>query len=546
MQRGLLTTAVCMSGPRRALLAGCASIGALGAVTFSVLRATNFRGYDEWLIFWMLSRRLLSFPHANRPLGLVWHAPAWWIAPDRLWGFVLVHGFWLTLVGLLTFLLVRRLSGGDARLALLSGAFTVAWMPSETTRVVTVQMIQYSGCAAGTLLATWLQVEAWQRQSRWRLAAAAVAAAAAALSLEAALPQLAAAPLLLLFAGAEGRRQAVRRLWWLAGSLAFVGALGARALLPVLTEPQAVSYQLGRGSVRPPGAVLRQIGLQLRFHLAPLVDTPAGDLAGPTVACAALVFVLGLAVAARHGPAGVRRVAAAAAVLGLAHAVLGYLPFVLSRAVRGPVRTEFLAAAGVGVFLAALVSLLASLTPPRARVAVSAVLGVWIVAAGTGRTVASQREWSDAIYAAQRRTLEQVAAIAPEMQPHTLVVLMQNGHTWSFSFSFSKAVEYLYADAVRGWVPRADPYLIDTRVQRGAVVSEPAAVLRAQWKERTETYRAEEVVVVTEDEAGRLSLAEEWPEDLGPLPAGGRYAPRARIRNAASPPSRLALLRETR
>lgn len=534
-----------MNGPRRAILAGCSTIAALGAVTFSVLRGTNFRGYDEWLIFWMLSRRLLSFPHANRPLGLVWHLPAWWIAPDRLWGFLLVHGAWLTGVGLLTFLLVRRLSRGDVRLALVSGAFAVAWMPSETTRVVTVQMIQYSGCAAGVLLATWLLVEAWHRQSPWLLAAAALVAAVTALSLEAALPQLAAAPLLLLFAEAEGRA-AARRRWWIAGSMVFVGSLGARAVLPLLVSSPSVSYQGGMGAVRPVSAVLRQLGVQLHFHLAPLVGAPPGELGTPVVAWAALIFLLGFALVARSRASGRRSDAAVAAVLGLAHAVAGYLPFVLSRAVRGPVRTEFLAAAGIGVLLAGIVTLLSSLAPPRARLALSAALAAWVVAAGTARTVALQREWSDGIYAAQRSTLEQLVAIAPGLQPHTLLVLMQSGHAWSFSFSFSKAVEYLYSDAVRGWVPRADPLLIDTRVERGGIVSEPVGVLRASWDERTETYRPEQVVVVQEDESGQLSLAQEWPEDLGSLPAGERYDPQARVRTGAASPPRLSILRATR
>jgi hypothetical protein len=86
-----------------------AGLTALGASLFLWVRPTNFRGYDEWLIFSLLSRGIVGFPYARRPLNLVWALPAWALAPDRLWGFLLVHATWLTLGGILVYLLVRRL-----------------------------------------------------------------------------------------------------------------------------------------------------------------------------------------------------------------------------------------------------------------------------------------------------------------------------------------------------------------------------------------------------------------------------------------------------
>jgi len=204
--------------------AAIAALAALGISTFSFLRPTNFRGYDEWLIFWMLSRKLISFPYANRPLGLTWHVPAWLVAPDQLWGFQLVHAFWLTAVGVLVFLIVRRLLPGRSDLAFLGGALAIAWMPSEETRVATVQMIQYSGCTAGALLATWLLLEAGHRQSRaLLLAAAAAAAIVTALSFEATLPILGMGAVLLLVG--KTRESARQLLPWAGGWLVLVAAL---------------------------------------------------------------------------------------------------------------------------------------------------------------------------------------------------------------------------------------------------------------------------------------------------------------------------------
>ena len=532
------------SGRTRRALAAIAALAALGISTFSFLRPTNFRGYDEWLIFWMLSRKLISFPYANRPLGLTWHVPAWLVAPDQLWGFLLVHAFWLTAVGVFVFLIVRRLLPGRPDLAVLGGALAIAWMPSEDTRVATVQMIQYSGCTAGALLATWLLLEASHRRSRALLLAAAAAATITALSFEATLPILGMGAVLLLVG--RTREGARRLLPWAGGWLVLIGALGLRAILPVVTNLGGLGYQLS-GPLRPPRGVLRHTGIQLRYHLGPLADLRVSELAEPAVWLAVLAFVAGLAVATRgqrewsRGPAA-RTAIAVAGVLGLVHAVLAYLPFLVTRGVRGPVRTEFLSAAGIAVLIAAVVVLIASLVPTRARLLAVAVLGAWVVALGTGRTIAMQREFDGSLYVNQRSTLQQISATAPGLQPHTLVVLIQSGHTWFFNFTFSKAVEYLYADAARGWAPGADPFLMATRLEPEAVWSEPHVATREPWRQDVERYRHDEVVVFGEDDTGRVSLLDAWPADLGPLPPGATYAPRSRIRAEGPAPSQLAIV----
>jgi hypothetical protein len=528
------------------LFAGIAAIAALGAASFCWLRPTNFRGYDEWLIFWMLSRGLVSFPHADRPLGLVWHLPAWWLAPDRLWGLLLVHAAWLTGAGILTFLLVRRWLPA-AGVAFLAGAFTVAWMPSELARIASVQMIQYSGAAAGALGAAWLLVEASQRRSAALLALAGGLGVATALSLEATLPLLAAAPLLLLTLGHRGDRR--RRLLWISGALTLVAAAGARLLVPLLAG-RGPSYQTGiLGAVRTPRGTLRQMAEQFQHHLLPLFEPPGEGLAHAPVAVAVLVFVAGFVLVRRlqTQPASAgegRAKLLCAALVGLAAAALGYLPFALARAIRTPERTEFLAAPGIALALAALLTLAVSFLPARARAACACVLGAWVVAVGSSRTLAQQRQWHEGgVYAAQRRMLQSLAELAPAVEPHSLVVLLQRGRAWTFEFSATKAIEYLYHDEARGSAAGTVPALHDTRFEAGGIVSEPAPALRSGWLQPVECYRYDEALVFAEDAVGRLVLLESWPaEDLGPLPPETAYAPRARIRQGPRRSERFAIL----
>ena len=70
---------------------------ALAAAQFAFVRPTNFGGTDEWLSFSLLSRGILSFPYANRPLNLAWALPGWSLFPDRLVGFLVFHALWIGL-----------------------------------------------------------------------------------------------------------------------------------------------------------------------------------------------------------------------------------------------------------------------------------------------------------------------------------------------------------------------------------------------------------------------------------------------------------------
>ena len=112
--------------PRLEAAVGAAFLLALAGALFAFVRPENFGGTDEWLSFSLLSRGILSFPYANRPLNLLWALPGWSLFPDRLVGFLVFHALWIGTGGVLVFLVVRRLLPGSGPLAFLAGALSIS------------------------------------------------------------------------------------------------------------------------------------------------------------------------------------------------------------------------------------------------------------------------------------------------------------------------------------------------------------------------------------------------------------------------------------
>jgi hypothetical protein len=514
-----------------------AALLALVALTFAVVRPTNFGGSDEWLHFSLVSRGIVDVPWANRPLNLIWHVPAWAFFPDRLRGFLVFHALWIGLGGVLVYLTARRLLGAGTPLAFLAGVFTIVWAPSDATRLCSVQMIIYSGCTLGTVLAVWLAVEGWLRRRLALAASATVAGGVAILSHEAALAPLALVPVLFLLAG--GLRERRRLVSWTLAALVVLGALGLRAALPLWTDPGRVSYQSALVGQLGPGRLASGTLRQLRLHVAPLVH-PTWERPRPVASIAVAVFLAGVLATSgawrrREGGAGVKGFAlVSAAGVGCLWALLAYLPFVPTT--HGAFRTEFLAAPGIGLLLAGGVVGAASLVPGRARMAVVLLLGTWIVFQGTQRTLAFEERWEGwSAFPGQSRNLRELAAIAPDLAPGTLVVLVPRGGTWRFDLTFRHAVRYLYEGRALGHVMRSDPLLYETQFDVAGIRSLPDPVVRGPWREEPATFPYEAIVAVSEDARGHLKLQETWPGELPPLPAGARYAPRARLRPGRLP-----------
>ena len=520
-------------------------------VTYLPVRATNFSGWDEWLVVDLTYRGLVALPYENRPFSLLFNLPGALLLPRTLMGYWLVHGLYLSFAGVLLHRLCLRLAPGRERLAFLAGVFAVVWAPADDMRLDAVLLANYSGFAFGTLLSVTMLVESAYARRRLGLALAAALAFVTIRGLESTAGLVLAAPALLWIAPRIGSRT---RLAWSAVWLAAAGAAAALAAGPLLPGHPG-SYQVsGLGFDPHPLRVASRLARQLGFHLGPLAAPSWGELLVPVVPAAVVMFVLGWRLLGRTakssppppsaggsegGPSATARMAA----VGLGMALLAYGVLVLSASVVGPGRMQVLSAPGIGLFLAALVSGLAGRLPahwgPRAAV----LLGSAVVALGAGRTAALQREWdANSYWPAQDRGLFGLTRVVPQLEPHTLVVLLDGAGAWPAAFTFHHAVEYLYGGRGRGTVWGAVPFLYGLQVVPEGILSLPYESIRSAWRAPPALYRWDEVVVVRQDAPGGVTVLDEWPAVLPTLPPAALYAPRARIRAGDPRPPEHALL----
>jgi hypothetical protein len=502
---------------------------------YSAVSSTNFGGSDEWWIRSLSDRLVVGVPYANRPLNLLWSLPGGLISRGFA-GYHVVNGIYLWLAGVLLYLLLRRLCAGHASLALLAAAFFVVWAPSDRARLNTVKGTFCSGATMSLLLAVVLLVEARWRGSRAMLVAAGVVAWATVRGYEAALPLLLAAPLLLLClpAGARGWRPA----WWVVWAAPVALATAQTSNAAFVSGEARYQMEITRLD-RQPAAVLSRVAFQYEQHLLPLVTSDPHELRDARVALAA-AFLLGGAVlihrltreerAADRGP---RRLLVAIAG-GLAAAGLGYAPYVLSRIGATTDRTQYVSGPGIATALAGAAVLAALPLPPRRRWLVVGALGCWVIAVGTGRTLAMQRYWDGkSLFPQQAATLREIKALAPDLKPGTLVVLVDHCGHWNAVFTFRHAVEWMYERRATGflWRPSFRGQLFYPTVFGPAGVrTVPWESIQRAWDEPPTLHRYDEVLAVRRrPEECQVSLEGQWPAELPPLPPGARYAPAERI-----------------
>ena len=497
----------------------------------------NFGGYDEWLIVHLTATGRYSIPYANRPLELFWDMPAPLLFPHRLAAFVWLHAAYLWLVGVAVWGALRRLVPGAGLAAFTAGALAAAWAPRDSLRLNAIETVAYSGATAVALAAAAVLWTAWARRSVPLLAVGALLAVLSARTYESVVPLLLSAPALLWAEPVDPARRAARWRWAAGWELAVAGA--ALAAVSGVVSPQGGSYQMSalRLDLSPLGVASRLVQ-QAGFHLLPAVAVPPAEVASWPAAMAALAFVAGaLPLARGAAPAWEARGAA----IGLALAVLGWSVFALSPAIRTAERTQFLSAPGVGVFLAALVGLLARALPPSLRPAAAVLLGAWIVAAGAGRTAAMQRDWdASSLWAAQSSSLRAITGAVPDVVPGTMVVLFDEARAWPATFTFRHAMQYLYDGRAVGHVVGAHAFLYPTWFTPRGAVTEPLADVRGPWDAPPTLHRAAEMVVLTLRADGTVELHETWPASL-PAADGAAYAPRARLAPGPLPASRAVL-----
>jgi hypothetical protein len=244
---------------------------------------------------------------------------------------------------------------------------------------------------------------------------------------------------------------------------------------------------------------------------------------------------------ARQGDRGAAAIAMAA---GLALAGLGFAAFLPVPDLTAPLRTQFLPAPGLGVFLAGCALWLASWPPARLRPLAAAVLAGWVMWVGTACVHAMQRHWNmRSLYGRQSHFLRELTRLAPDLAPGTLVLLVDRTDAWR-PFAFQHAVEYMYEGRATGHLagPREN-VLVPTHMTDAGVVREPIPAIRGPWRSPATVHRYEQVVVVRYVADGSVEVLDEWPRRLGELPAGASYAPRARIVPGGREPRSRAVLR---
>jgi hypothetical protein len=500
---------------------------------------TNFDGFDDWPIIDISSRGILDAPNANRPLAYLWLLPNHWLGLHRLGFFAFLYLVYWSAGAWLVYALVRRLAPERQRLALLTASLFVVWAPGDLYRLNTVGRALYAGFAVGALAALALLVESWLRRNRLLLGAAALVAFVAVRSYEGTLPILAGGWLLLFVARDRGGRL----LPWLAAWTASLVAAAALAVRPALLGGPEASYQLSvLGVTYSPWELGRRLFLQYAYHLVPLVNKPLSELLVPAVPAALIVFAALLVWGGAteggdhdHGPDEWRWLLKAAG-LGLAFAGLGYGLVVVGSAAPTALRLQFLSAPGIALALAAAACLASAALPLPWRRAGVAVACAWVVAVGTGRTLAMQQIWdAESFHPRQQALLESLAHQAPDVVPGTLLVLLDGRRAWPATFGFHHAVRYLYQGRALGMVFGAWDALYPATFTAAGVEREPWPMLREAWGERPGRIPYDHVVAVRASPAGQATILREWPPELPALPAGKRYAPESRILADAPP-----------
>ena len=536
-------------GPAR--LSGRTALAVLGMFTvfcsqYAWIRPTNFGGADEWLMIDLASRGILGIPYANRPLLVLWFLPAAHLFPNSLLGFYVTCGLWLALGGWMVFLLCRRLAPGPPALWFLAGTFCLTWIPEDYMRLDVVLLTGYAGGTFGTLLAIVLFVESFFHESHLLLVLGGAVAFVTARGGEVVLPLLLGAPFLLgVLAPGRNRRFWVFAFLWEGMVLAITLTIGLGFL-----QSSGGTYQGSALGLDPaPWRMGLRLAQQFILHLAPLVTTPLGELLYPAVPLSAATFVTAFLVASRAGaedsstqPSRGRLVRLMGA--GGAMAAFAYAPFCLSARIVGAARTQVLSAPGIGILLAAAVGLVATGLPPRWRRWAWAAGGAWVVAVGSARTVAMQREWDTnrSRYPEQHRLLAGLTRGTPTVKPHTLFVLVDAQAAFPMSFTFRHAIQYLYQGRASGIAPDANDFLYPTRFVPEGVLTLPWPVIRAPWDSPPTLHRYDEVIVLRPGPGRGAEILGSWPAGLPPLPVGARYDPWARVANASPAPGSQKIL----
>jgi hypothetical protein len=458
-----------------------------------------------------------------------------WILPASFWpyplsSFQLLAFAYLLGSALLLFRLCRRLAPSRPLFGFAAASLFLTWAPGDVARLNSIDCAVFGGFTFAVLVAIVGFVESWFEARRPMLGLVCLWVPIAARSYEGSFALLAGAPLLLILTQPWSRRLAL----WCGAWIAAVGVSAAATLIPVLAGGGSSAYQAT--VLKPefdPGVLLGRIAWQFIYHLAPLVLSSPRELAVRAVPWVAGLFAVLFGLAQRGSgelaDEGAWHRDVCSGLLGLGFAGLGYALIVMGTGSPGAYRLQFLSGPGVAVALASLALGLAGLAPARARAPAALVLVTWVVAVGTGRTLAMQQTWDRAsFYPAQISMLRGLVGRAPDIRPGTMVLLLDEGGAWRATFGFHHAIQYLYRGRAAGCVWGAWNALYPANLDLEGLHSEPWPVIRGPWGVRPHTYRYDEIIVARFS-AGSVEILNKWPATLPPVPADARYDPGSRI-----------------
>jgi hypothetical protein len=97
---------------------------------------------------------------------------------------------------------------------------------------------------------------------------------------------------------------------------------------------------------------------------------------------------------------------------------------------------------------------------------------------------------------------------------------------------------------VVGLLGKGDEFIYSARYGADGIRTESWPDIQRAWHSPPTLHRYDEVVVVRLLADGTLRVADAWPAELPALPAGARYAPRARIGYGPPPAAARILARE--
>lgn len=384
------------------------------------------------------------------------------------------------------------------------------------------------------LLALWLLLLSYDRDSRMLLVAACVSIATALLMQESVFPLSMLGPILLWLKKGDRRKLFI----WLCAWLGTVGVLALRFALFLLHVGKN-SYQLGvAAGATTPGTALSLIKMHLAATLAYFSDfhSPASEWRWGILALllAVLCFWWGIR---RRPETGSLRVLLLGLAVAFGALLLGILPFL---PVHGLFRTHFLAGPADAALVALALGLVTSFFPRRIGLGIFGGITAILVAHSTIASLQEQKEidaGATVFFEKTSHIFEQIHDLCPQFPAETVVILVLDDNIPT-PLGANYAVLNLGLKFLGAPIYQANytAHELDYSVafeKEGLAARTPKVGIR---KAETTMYTYDKVVAFGLSQDGSVSLLEKLPPGLLPGPdVAAKYDPLALMKPAPAP-----------